>query len=100
MNLPQVTVYVMGASLGILWIFKLMMVEDVAMEWNPDFQALKLLQGLVLAIENFLGEVPFFFLSGGATTYDGIIPYSFFFSSCYQTCYHTSSSQVDYYRRV
>ncbi|XP_063865888.1 major facilitator superfamily domain-containing protein 6-B-like [Scylla paramamosain] len=58
------TVYVMGASLGIVWIFKLMLVEDVALAWNSDFPALKLLQGLVLGIETFGGEVPFFFLSG------------------------------------
>lgn len=57
------TVYVMGASLGITWIFKLMLVEDVAVAWNSDFPALKLLQGLVLGIETF-SEVPFFFLSG------------------------------------
>lgn len=61
----QVTVYVMGASLGIVWVFKLMMVEDVALAWNSEFPALKLLQGLVLGIETFIGEVPFFFLSGG-----------------------------------
>lgn len=59
-----VTVYVMGASLGIVWVFKLMMVEDVALAWNAEFPALKLLQGLVLLIETIIGEVPFFFLSG------------------------------------
>ncbi|XP_045104365.1 major facilitator superfamily domain-containing protein 6-like [Portunus trituberculatus] len=58
------TVYVMGASLGIVWIFKLMLVDDITLAWNPDFPALKLLQGLVLGIEAFGGEVPFFFLSG------------------------------------
>ncbi|XP_063865882.1 major facilitator superfamily domain-containing protein 6-like [Scylla paramamosain] len=58
------TVYMMGASLGIVWIFKLMLVEDVALAWNSDFPALKLLQGLVLGIESFGAEMPFFFLSG------------------------------------
>lgn len=59
------TVYVMGMSLGNLWVFKMMLVEDVALAWNPEFSALKILQGLVLGIETFIGEVPFFFLSGG-----------------------------------
>lgn len=58
------TVYVMGMSLGNLWVFKMMLVEDVALAWNPEFSALKILQGLVLGIETFIGEVPFFFLSG------------------------------------
>lgn len=60
----QVTVYVMGSSLGVLWVFKLMMVEDVALAWDCHFPALKLLQGLVMFMETFVGELPFFFLSG------------------------------------
>lgn len=56
----------MGISLGIVWVFKLMMMEDVSLVWDSEFPALKLLQGLVLGIETFLGEIPFFFLSGGA----------------------------------
>ena len=71
---PQMTVYVMGASLGIVWIFKLMLVEDVALAWNSDFPALKLLQGLVLGIETFGGEVPFFFLSGKPRMWSVQIP--------------------------
>ncbi|KAG0723938.1 Major facilitator superfamily domain-containing protein 6 [Chionoecetes opilio] len=58
------TVYVMGMSLGIVWVFKLMLVEDVALAWDPEFPALKLLQGMNIAIESFLGEVPFFFIAG------------------------------------
>ncbi|XP_071528649.1 major facilitator superfamily domain-containing protein 6-B-like isoform X2 [Panulirus ornatus] len=58
------TVFMMGVSLGMMWVFKLMLVEDVAMAWDPQFSALKILQGLNMAIENFGGEVPFLFLSG------------------------------------
>lgn len=61
---PQMTVYVMGISLGIVWIFKLMLVEDVALAWDSDFPVLKILQGLTFGVANFGGEVPFFFLSG------------------------------------
>lgn len=60
------TVYVVGTTLGIVWMFKLMLVEDVSLAWDTEFPALKLLQGLVMFIENFLGEVPFFFLSGSS----------------------------------
>ncbi|XP_064083016.1 major facilitator superfamily domain-containing protein 6-B-like [Macrobrachium nipponense] len=42
----------------------LMLVEDVAFEWNCHFQALKLLQGLIMGVQCFGGELPFFFLSG------------------------------------
>lgn len=59
------TVYVMGTTLGMIWVFRMMMIEDVSMEWNPTFASMKLLIGLTLFIENFGGELPFFFLSGG-----------------------------------
>ncbi|XP_068202040.1 major facilitator superfamily domain-containing protein 6-like [Palaemon carinicauda] len=59
-----VAIYVISTSLGMLWVFKMLMIEDVAMKWNPNFKHLKLLQGLNLSIENFGGEMPFFFFSG------------------------------------
>ncbi|XP_037795293.1 major facilitator superfamily domain-containing protein 6-like [Penaeus monodon] len=59
-----VTVYVVGTSLGLLWVFKLMHIEDVALAWDSGFSNLKLLQGIDMGIETFGGEVPFFFISG------------------------------------
>lgn len=41
-----------------------MLVEDVAYEWDCHFGALKLLQGLIMGVQCFGGEIPFFFLSG------------------------------------
>ncbi|CAL4131794.1 unnamed protein product, partial [Meganyctiphanes norvegica] len=58
------SVIVGGLGLGMIWIFKLILVEDVALAWDKDFPALKLLQGLDMGIETFGGEVAFFFLSG------------------------------------
>ncbi|KAK4323144.1 hypothetical protein Pmani_006144 [Petrolisthes manimaculis] len=59
-----VSVFVMGTTLGVIWVFRMLMMEDVAMSWDPQFSAMKLLLGLTLFIENFGGELPFFFLSG------------------------------------
>ncbi|XP_066983128.1 major facilitator superfamily domain-containing protein 6-like isoform X1 [Macrobrachium rosenbergii] len=59
-----VAIYVISTSLGMLWVFKMLMIEDVALKWNSDFRHLKLLQGLALSIETFGGEIPFFFFSG------------------------------------
>ncbi|KAK8387680.1 hypothetical protein O3P69_018289 [Scylla paramamosain] len=89
------TVYVMGASLGIVFIFKLMLVEDVALAWNSDFPALKLLQGLVLGIETFGGEVPFFFLSGMIIKwlgYTGVLITSVLSTGLRCTLYYTVSN--------
>lgn len=66
---PRIVLFVLccvvvGISTGILWTFQLMLVEDVAFEWNCHFQALKLLQGLIMGVQCFGGELPFFFLSG------------------------------------
>ncbi|XP_071519609.1 major facilitator superfamily domain-containing protein 6-like isoform X2 [Panulirus ornatus] len=55
---------VVGMSTGILLSFQLMFVEDVAFQWDCQFESLKLLQGLILGVQCFLGELPFFFLSG------------------------------------
>ncbi|XP_064101178.1 major facilitator superfamily domain-containing protein 6-like protein A isoform X2 [Macrobrachium nipponense] len=59
-----VAIYVISTSLGMLWVFKMLMIEDVALKWNSGFKHLKLLQGLSLSIETFGGEIPFFFFSG------------------------------------
>ncbi|XP_045109294.1 major facilitator superfamily domain-containing protein 6-A-like [Portunus trituberculatus] len=55
---------VVGVSTGILWTYQLMLVEDVAFGWDCHFPHLKLLQGLVMGVQCFGGELPFFFISG------------------------------------
>ncbi|XP_064120436.1 major facilitator superfamily domain-containing protein 6-like [Macrobrachium nipponense] len=77
-----VTAFVMGTSLGLLWVFKLMYIEDVSIAWDPDFANLKLLQGLDIGIETFGGEVPFFFLSG---TLIKRLGYNVIFAGCLGT---------------
>ncbi|XP_063608219.1 major facilitator superfamily domain-containing protein 6-like [Penaeus indicus] len=66
---PQIVLFVVccvvvGISTGILWTFLLMLVEDIAFEWDCHFQAMKLLQGLIMGVQCFGGELPFFFISG------------------------------------
>ena len=46
-----------------LWC-QLMLVEEVAAAWRCDFRWIKLLDGLMLGIQCFLGELPFFLLAG------------------------------------
>lgn len=41
-----------------------MLVEEVAAEWQCDFRWFKLLDGLMLGIQCFVGELPFFLLAG------------------------------------
>lgn len=60
---PQMTVLVVGLTLGIQWTFLLIVVEDVAVEWDPNFQYIKLLQGLLVGSDCFLGDVPFLYIS-------------------------------------
>ncbi|KAG0699481.1 Major facilitator superfamily domain-containing protein 6 [Chionoecetes opilio] len=55
-----VTVVVVGLNMGIVWTFIFIVVEDIA---GPSFSHLKLLQGLMLGVGCFLGEVPTLFLS-------------------------------------
>ncbi|XP_069959659.1 major facilitator superfamily domain-containing protein 6-A-like isoform X2 [Cherax quadricarinatus] len=59
-----ITLVVIGTTCGVLWTFQFLLVEDVALQWDPDFPHLKLLLGLVLGVQCFLAEVPFFFLAG------------------------------------
>ncbi|KAK4300980.1 hypothetical protein Pmani_026852 [Petrolisthes manimaculis] len=57
------TVVVGGLNMGLVWTFLFIVVEDVAVKWDPDFHHQKLLQGLMLGTQCFLGEVPSLFLS-------------------------------------
>lgn len=57
-------IIVVGVSQGVLWTFLFMLMEDVVELYDPNFTNLNLLQGLVLGITCFLGEVPAMFLSG------------------------------------
>lgn len=66
---PHIVLFVLcciivGMSTGILWTFQLMLVEDIAFKWDCHFGALKLLQGLIMGVQCFGGELPFFFVSG------------------------------------
>uniref|UniRef100_A0A6A7G897 Major facilitator superfamily domain-containing protein 6-like n=2 Tax=Hirondellea gigas TaxID=1518452 RepID=A0A6A7G897_9CRUS len=66
---PRVVVFVIscivvGASTGALWTYQLMLVEEVAITWNCDFHWIKLLDGLMLGVQCFMGELPFFLLAG------------------------------------
>ncbi|CAL4172957.1 unnamed protein product, partial [Meganyctiphanes norvegica] len=53
-----------GASQGCIMTFFFMLMEDVALSWDPHFQDINLLQGLTLTIGCFCGEVPSMFFSG------------------------------------
>lgn len=50
-----------GINMGIVWTFVFILVEDIA---GPSFAHLKLLQGVMMGVGCFLGEVPSLFLSG------------------------------------
>ena len=41
-----------------------MLVEEVVVAWQCDFKWIKLLDGLMLGIQCFVGELPFFLLAG------------------------------------
>ncbi|CAG0881978.1 unnamed protein product [Darwinula stevensoni] len=55
-------VFTIGACTGLLWNFLFIYVNDLG-EQNDD-KNMKLLMGLIMAVQCFLGELPFFFLSG------------------------------------
>lgn len=57
------TVLVLGMTMGIQWTFLLIVVEDVANVWDPTFPYIKLLQGLLVGSDCFLGDVPFLYIS-------------------------------------
>ncbi|XP_018017494.2 major facilitator superfamily domain-containing protein 6 [Hyalella azteca] len=66
---PKVLLFVLscivvGASTGALWTYQLMLVEEVAAAWTCGFRWIKLLDGLMLGVQCFLGELPFFMLAG------------------------------------
>ncbi|XP_076043966.1 uncharacterized protein LOC143027016 isoform X2 [Oratosquilla oratoria] len=62
------TVFVLSTSHHILSTFHLVLVEEVADAWRPNFPFLKTLQGLVIAVRCFLGEIPLFIISGKPTS--------------------------------
>merc|ERR1711970_1108746 len=66
---PNVILYLLNVVVGgfsnsAVWVYRLILIEQVALEWDRNFQAVKLLQGLAVASEMFLGEVPYFFFAG------------------------------------
>ncbi|XP_042211650.1 major facilitator superfamily domain-containing protein 6-like [Homarus americanus] len=63
MMIYLMTVAVGGSTVGMIWTFLFIMVEDVATAWDPNFAHIKLLQGLMVGTSCFLAEVPFLFLS-------------------------------------
>ncbi|KAK7086886.1 hypothetical protein SK128_018668 [Halocaridina rubra] len=58
-----ITVLVGGITMGTQWTFFFIVVEDVAASYDPNFSYIKLIQGVLLGIDCFFGEVPFLFLS-------------------------------------
>lgn len=47
--------------MGMVWTFEFILVEDIA---GTSFTHIKLLQGIIMGVGIFLGEVPSLFLSG------------------------------------
>ncbi|XP_076043962.1 major facilitator superfamily domain-containing protein 6-like [Oratosquilla oratoria] len=66
------TSFVAHVALHILAAFHLLLVEDVAKSWNPDFSALRTLQGLIIVVRCFVGELPVFISSGYAIRKMGV----------------------------
>ncbi|XP_076053065.1 major facilitator superfamily domain-containing protein 6-like [Oratosquilla oratoria] len=59
-----VTLLMLSISHVILSTFHMLLVEDVANAWEPNFSALRTLQGLLIVFRCLLGEVPVFICSG------------------------------------
>lgn len=57
------TVGVTGLTYGTVWPFEFIYINEVAKVWDPAFDDSKLLQGLSLFVDCFIGEVLFFFFS-------------------------------------
>ncbi|KAG0727341.1 Major facilitator superfamily domain-containing protein 6 [Chionoecetes opilio] len=62
--LVLVTTGVLGVVSGVLWTFEFLLVEDVARQWRHPFVHLRLLLGLLMGVQCFLAEAPFFVLAG------------------------------------
>lgn len=62
--LIQAMVFIFGVATGVNWTFRMIMVEEVAKNYDPEFPAMKLLLGGMMTVETFGGELPFLFLSG------------------------------------
>ncbi|KAL7642124.1 UNVERIFIED_CONTAM: hypothetical protein RMT77_006684 [Armadillidium vulgare] len=56
--------YIVGTSTGLLWTYQLLYVEETVLAWDCNFEYMKLLQGLIVGVSCFGGELPFFFISG------------------------------------
>lgn len=61
----QMSTGMVGMACGLTWTFEFILVEGVAKEWEPEFPHLKLLLGLLMGVQCFLAEVPFFLVAGG-----------------------------------
>ena len=61
-----VTALVLGTTMGIQWTFLFIFMEDVASAYSAHFAYTKILEGLVVGIDCFFGDVPFFYISGEA----------------------------------
>ncbi|KAB7496351.1 hypothetical protein Anas_11502, partial [Armadillidium nasatum] len=62
-----IIIIVYGFSCGVNWTFRLLLVEDVTLEYDSKFANMKLLLGLIMAVETFGGELPCLFFSGEIT---------------------------------
>lgn len=58
-----ITVFVLGFSMNLMWVFKPLVAEDVTHLYDPNFGYHKLLQGLMISMQNASGTL-FYFLSG------------------------------------
>ncbi|CAL4068217.1 unnamed protein product, partial [Meganyctiphanes norvegica] len=53
-----------GYAVGIIWYFTLLLVEDVSLSWDPNFAYQNLLQGFVISVDTFAGDLPFYYFAG------------------------------------
>ncbi|XP_076043663.1 uncharacterized protein LOC143026777 [Oratosquilla oratoria] len=58
-----VTALILGTSMNFIFTFHLLLVEDVAMAWDRKFTAVSTLQGLIVGIQAFFGQIPVMFFS-------------------------------------
>ncbi|RXG71495.1 Major facilitator superfamily domain-containing protein 6 [Armadillidium vulgare] len=56
--------YLFGTATGMIWTYQLILVEETINAWDCNFEYLVFLQGSILGVSCFAGEIPFFFLSG------------------------------------
>ncbi|XP_076043664.1 uncharacterized protein LOC143026778 [Oratosquilla oratoria] len=63
-DMQKVTAIVLGTSISFRSTFQLLLVEDLALVWDRNFAALSTLQGLIISVQGFCGEVPVMIFSG------------------------------------